>query len=237
MLQNSSKKILVSLTTWKTDWREIIKDLTKFEVTEIGFFPTWIPKAERRLIYEELKKSTVKSIPLVHMRTDMDRAEYDFLAEEYGAKVFNVHDMPEFLEFIKKNPDVASTIYVENGYTLEPLFFDILKLCGGLCIDLAHFEDFGTRQNIEGYNDLKAILRQKKIGMTHIGAIFEEPYWNDDDPPKLTHESHTMQSLSDLDYLKDHIELFAEYNAIELTNSIEEQLKVKEYIETNILGK
>lgn len=229
-------KILVSLTTWRTDWQRVIKDFEKFNVTEIGLFLTCADPDERKEIYQKLHKSSVKNIPLVHLRHDSERWEYDLLVKNFNAKVFNFHAMPDALRFLNNNSDIANTVHIENGYTLKPIFFELLEICGGLCLDLSHYEDFGKRQNLEGYDKLDETIKTYKIGMTHIPAVYNKPYFNEDDPPKFVSEGHTMKDMSNFDYLDKYKHLLAEYNAIELTNPIEEQLKVKEYIENKVLG-
>lgn len=230
------KKILLSLITWKSDWQASIRDFEKNNISEIALFLTGPELEERQRIYSALANSSIKSIPLVHLRHDMKRKECDILIEEFGAKVLNVHPMPQTLEFVKNNQDLSKNIYVENSFTVPPLFFEVLDNCGGICLDITHLEAFGYRQKAEGYDQFEEVLKTTKIGMTHLGAVLEKAYLNDDNPPREVHESHTMHDLSNFDYLKKFRHLFAEYNAIEVNNSIEEQLKIKKYIESVILG-
>ena len=54
-------------------------------------------------------------------------------------------------------------------------------------------------------------------------------------PEEKRFDFHVLESFSEMDYLKNYPqEYFPEYMAIELENSLAEQLKIKEYLETFI---
>jgi len=68
------------------------------------------------------------------------------------------------------------------------------------------------------------------VGVNHVSAVrkkvFRHPEFG------LVKSAHFLKSLSELDYLKNYpANFFAPLIAIELENSLEEQLKIKAYLE------
>lgn len=224
--------ILLGLTTiWGSDWREKIREINLLGISELALFPTVLGAEERKEFYDLLKQSHLKKTPFVHLRTDMQRWEVDFFIEYFGAEIFNIHPGAEAMQFLRENSDIKNLIYTENCLDMTD-YEETLKLSAGICLDISHFEDFALRQNTPGQERFRELLNKYPVGCTHLPAVRAEKY------EALTHgerfmvyESHTLSSLSEVDYIKNHKRFIGKYNAIELSNTLREQIKIKEYLE------
>lgn len=227
-------KILLGLTTTPgSDWREKIAEIEKFGIKELALFPTFLKMDERKELYSLLEKTRVKKIPHVHLRDDMEEWELDLFYEKYGSKLFNIHPNLAGLNFTK-NSKYKEIIFVENLFKLDDIYFEILNKCAGLCIDFSHWEDQGRILKHEGYEKMEGFIEKYKVGCCHISAVNEE--LNEIVDYQTGHkissgDNHMMSDFSELDYVKKYVEYLPEYVSIELENSFEKQLEVKEYLE------
>jgi hypothetical protein len=78
------------------------------------------------------------------------------------------------------------------------------------------------------------LVRDYTIGCCHVSAIKTSRL----NPHVWFHgyDCHYLKKMKEVDYLKKYIKFLPKYVSLELENSFEEQLKVKEYIENNILN-
>jgi hypothetical protein len=223
----TEKKILLGLTTTPdSDWRGKVREIDKFSIKEVALFLGPLKKNEREIIYGELKKTQLKSIPHVHARTDMDAAEFDYITEKYGTEVFNIHSLKDYP--LVKDIDFSKyykKIYLEN-VQIVPDEKEV-KMFGGLCIDFSHWEN-GKLTNWKAYENFGKLVKKYPIGCCHISAITDKlvkwPEWS-------TYDSHNFNKLEEFDYIKNFIDYLPNLISIELENSFEEQLKVKKYLE------
>src|SRR3989344_4383251 len=91
---------------------------------------------------------------------------------------------------------------------------------GGFCVDLAHFKAAIARGSEEAYY---IFTRKNKIkfACNHLSGFSSQK----------NRDLHTVTSLKDFDYLTSLPKwVFGEVIALEIDNSIEEQLKFKEYL-------
>jgi hypothetical protein len=238
--------ILPGITTsGGNNWRAQVGLVEQFDVRQVALFPTTLGEIEEREeFYRWLEeRHHWLTCPAVHLRDDMERWEYEELLA-FGAAVFNLHATSRALRFLEENPDIAETIFVENGYSLDEIYFEMLDLCGGACVDLAHLEDFGFRQHNDGYSRLIEELPEIEVGMTHIAAVWDEPHetpCGNGVGTEIAYEEHFVRDYpKDLEYLRrPEIAAVAKrcrYNCVELNNSIGEQLTFIEHIEQNIIG-
>lgn len=225
--------ILPAITTTKgSDWREKIKEAEGLKIKEICFFLTCLNLDQRKEFYELVKKTSIKEAPFVHLRTDMEPWELDYLVENYKTKVFNIHTQSEF-PLVYDYSKYKKQIYVENIY--EPFDEKELKKFGGICLDFTHFEnDRLTDEKKFRYNT--EILKKYPIGCNHISAIKPEPQLDDYDKT-MRYDKHFFKNLSEFDYLKKYPQkYFSNFIALELENSLEDQLLVRKFIEQNIIS-
>lgn len=117
---------------------------------------------------------------------------------------------------------------------LSELYFEMLESCSGTCIDFSHWKDAALSLGEKGNGKMEKIAKKYKIGCCHISAVSDK-IRNEIDcitgQNFLCCSAHWMDKLSQLDYIKDYVQYLPEYVSIELENSFEKQLEVKEYLE------
>lgn len=213
-------KIYPTITTiYEGEWKNKIKEVNELGIEEICVFPTNIEKEERKELYKSIKESSIKKVPFVHLRSDMDIDELDFFVNEFGTEVFNIHSGNKY-PLIHDYSKYKDIIFVENHYGKTDE--DLVNKFAGVCIDLAHLENT-RRTSKENFEYNKDLIERHRIGCVHISAIREEER-------EGRYDSHTFKQLSEFDYVLDHKEYLRGICAIELENSIREQLKVIDYL-------
>lgn len=222
------KKILLGLTTTPgSDWREKIEEINKFNIEEIALFPTYLKLPDRKILYNLLDKSKVKSIPHVHIREDFEIEEIDYLVKKYNVKVFNIHCDQKGLDAFNKCKKYQKLSYFENQRIDNPDVFErYLGLSGGICVDFSHLDDniFTSKRNVKFINEW---MKKYPIGCCHVSAIRRILFWS--------HSYHKFKKLSDLDYIIKYKEYLPELISLELENSFEEQIKAREYLKSKSL--
>jgi len=225
----SNRKIFVSITTTKnSNWREKIREINKFKIEEIALFPTCLPEEERKALYGQLEKSIVKNIPVVHLRSDMNPAEVAYLKKKYKTKVFNIHTEAEYP--LKHNLlKYRKVIYVENVF--RGFDEDMLKKYAGICLDFAHLEN-DRLVNEERFFKIVREIEKFNIGMNHLSGIKKGGQGSRINEAGETRiDNHFLKNLSEMDYLKSYpSRYFSSFLAIELANSIKDQIEVRDYL-------
>ena len=228
-------KFIPSITTTKgSDWKDKLREIEGLKIEEIAFFPTCLTKEQRKNFYEALKQSPIKRIPFVHLRDDMDVSELEFLVNNYDTRIFNTHSEREYpidKEWLVKYREL---ICIENTLG-SPLDEEEVKRYGGICLDFAHLEN-QRLLNSESYEKNVAVLSKFPIKCNHVSAIKKDFSSIDQKKRELRYDSHHMDNLSELDYLKNYpVQYFSDFCAIELDNKISEQLEAIEHI-NNFMG-
>ncbi len=221
----ANKKILLGLTTTPdSDWREKIREIDRFGLTEVALFPTYLKTAERKELYNLLEKTGLKNIPHVHARgEDMDLAEMDYLCQKYKTQVFNVHSIQDY----PINFDYSKyKIFLENTNSIPTE--EELKKYTGLCIDFAHWEN-GLKTKNKAYDNFKELVEKYSVGCCHVSAFSENLFPYSYCPP--SYDKHVMENINEMDYIKKYLQYLPDIISIELANSFAQQLKVKEYLE------
>lgn len=211
----------------KNGAKEKLKEANELGLTEIAFFPTEMTFQQRRNFYKHLEKSSIKKIPCLHLRSDMKKKEINWLIKTYRIKFLNIHSRSSIYPFECDLSFCKNKVYVENSST--PLAFEEVVQLAGVCLDFAHLEN-NRRLKPDWYQKNQAVIKKTKIGWGHLSAIKTKTY-SCPETGKLTHESHHFSSLSEFDYLKRYVSILPSVLALELENSLKEQLQAKEYIE------
>ncbi|PIU78907.1 MAG: hypothetical protein COZ28_03175 [Candidatus Moranbacteria bacterium CG_4_10_14_3_um_filter_44_15] len=235
------RKVLLGLTTtFGSDWRAKIKEIDKLKIQEIALFPTCLGEKNRKELYALLEKTSLLKILFIHLRDDMQESEIDYLVNKFGAECFNLHPEEKAYQFVLRSK-YRDRIYIENLYsTKHRLFFnkEIFQKynIAGVCLDFSHL---AAEEKVypDYYPEKLEIIKNTKIGCNHLSVCYPkkkfEPTIN-----SYTYDSHYMEKLSNLDYLKNYpISFFSNMLAIELENSFKEQLEAKKYIEELIRRK
>jgi len=219
-------KFLPAVTTTRgSDWRKKIKEIKNLHLKEVSIFPTCLNEKERKELYQLIKKSNLKKIPFVHLRSDMKVEELDYLVRNWETKIFNIHTQKEY-PLIYDYSKYKDIIYIENVY--HPFEKKELKEFAGICLDFSHLENDRLLSS-EKFKHNSKMLEIYPIGCNHISAIKKTTHI--DEFGYVRYGSHYLNDFSELDYLKKYpLRYFSSFCAIELENNILEQLKVIEYI-------
>lgn len=208
-----------------TSWQDKIKETKELDLQKVALFPTCLKKEQRREMYDLLEKSGLKEIPFIHIRTDMSHEELDYLIKKYNTKILNVHPQRQhsvLYDYSKYN----SILYLENGADSH-FDSDELKQYAGICLDVSHLEG-ERRLHKKQFLKTTKFLKKNPIGCNHVSVIKKMPYTDDGE---LIYDSHYFEDLSEFDYLKSYPEeYFSDFIAMELENSLKEQLKAIDYI-------
>ncbi|MFP4432191.1 MAG: hypothetical protein ACLFPV_13145 [Spirochaetaceae bacterium] len=222
--------ILPGLTSTEKDRiPDFLRALRTSGVRQIALFPTVLEKPEREALYGDLEGIPDLRIPHVHLRTDCDQNEMDYLVCTFGTEVFNIHPRKSVHAFGPVPRRFAGSVYVEN--TQDPPEDTELADLGGICIDYSHLESARRLGWADYVQTVEAQLRRFPIGCCHIAAIREgDPNaWNGGP------DHHNFKELSDFDYLAGYTwALPPRWLSLELENPLEEQLEAIAYLRTQI---
>jgi len=132
-----TKKVYVSLTGYDyATFERKFKELKKFKITECCVFLSALSHRHHKYVFENLLKSDIKYIPLVHINDETTKAEIEFFKKNFKTKYFNIHGRS--LNDLIKYGEYVENILLETHPEVE--FNEVLFLkTGGFCIDVAHF--------------------------------------------------------------------------------------------------
>ena len=228
------KNFLLGLTTISPDqWKNKIKEIDELKIKEIALFPTCLDLGQRKELYQLLEKTKLEKTPHVHLRHDSESWELDYLVDKYKTEAFNVHPDENIREFLDQNQKYKNIIYVEN-LLMDDNFEEIVKYCGGICLDISHWEDHGRLSKRPGYEKLPGLIKKYKIGCNHISAVnkktslYRDSFYNRD---FYNFSNHRLAELNEVDYVKNYKAYLSDIISLELENSFSRQLEVKEYLE------
>jgi len=216
--------IYPSIVTTDGNHFKKLEEATKLGLEEVCFFATQLSLEERKNFYELLERTKIRRIPLVHIRQDFEIWELAYLSKTFSVETFNCHSSQQY-PFKNDISAFREKIYIENAGV--PLYGEEVKEYAGVCVDFCHLEGefFLDRQRFE--NDLK-IIETYPLGCGHISA-FRKSSLKD----YVSHKSdnlHILEDLADVDYLEKYQKYFPPIMALELENSLEEQLKIIDYL-------
>jgi len=226
-------QILPTITTiTPRAWREKLVEVKKFKLKEVCLFLTCLDKREREELYALLKNTSVEKIPFVHLRSDMSPEELAFLIEDYQTKIFNTHTKREYVPLYDYGK-YKKFIYIENVY--QPFDEAEVKEFGGVCLDLSHLESDRLLRP-DSYRHVIEFLKKYPPVCSHVAAVSKKPILDENGYQR--YGTHHLKDLSELDYLERYpLDYFGSMVAVELENTIEEQLKAQEYISVLIKNK
>ncbi len=201
------------------DWQSKLEEINKLKLKEVAVFLGHFNKKERDHLYKSLIKSSIEKIPLVHLRNDTDKKDMEFFIKNYGTKYFNIHE--KGFDILDQWNPYWDRLYLEMNYDNQVDENVKVENIGGFCIDLSHFKASIDRDTKEA----KYIFSRKdkiKFSCNHLNGY----------DPISRKDKHTITDLKDFDYLTTLPKLvFSEVIALEVFNSIREQLEFKKYLE------
>lgn len=212
------KRILLGITGEKNDWEEKMNDISKLGISKAALFLEKFDQGQRKKIYRALLDSTLKNIPLCHIRNDMEIEELVFMEAKFKTKYFTVHESS--FSFIQKWKGFEKKLFLEMNYDDSVPRKVVIERLGGFCIDLSHFKV--AQKNFS--RDFEYVYYKKaaaKFSCNHLNGY----------NAKKNSDMHTIKSQKDFDYLKTLPRfLFGKVMAIEVENGIMEQMKFKNYL-------
>lgn len=216
--KNFSNKICLSVTGPYNECQSKLEEINRLKIKTAAVFLSYLFKKQRDNLYSLLLKSSLQSIPFVHLRGDTDKKDIKFFAENFGTKYFNIHEA-EF-KILDKWKGLWNRLYLEMDYDSEiPKNVKAQKI-GGFCVDLSHFKAALALGSDEAYY----IFTKKhdiKIACNHLNGY----------SPANVCDLHTIASLKDFDYLTTLPKyVFGDVIALEVRNSIKEQIQFKKYL-------
>ncbi|MFA6526129.1 MAG: hypothetical protein WCT26_01800 [Candidatus Buchananbacteria bacterium] len=219
--------ILPSITTTHhAFWREKITEAKKLGLTEAALFVSAISLEERQELYARLKETKIKSIPFVHLRSDMELDEIQYLIDNYGVKAMNIHSKKEF-PLAHNLTSLKDVIYMEN--TTEHIA-DEVPNWAGICFDVSHHESKRLKGEMF-YDEIQDLLEKYPIGAWHLNSIKPQAIPSHHGK-SITYSWHSFENLSELDYCVRYKKLLPQHViALELENPLSEQLRAKDYVE------
>lgn len=223
--------ILPGLTsTRKETIAPFIEDLGRRKITALALFPTCLNPVERQNLYDDLEKIPGLTVPHVHIRSDFDEGELEFLADRFSTEVFNAHPAASAYP-LRGFPDrFRNRLFLENVESIPGV--QELEDCGGLCLDYSHWQS-ARLLNWPGYGNLETLVQRFPIGCCHLSAV-RPGEWN---WCRTGWDHHFFRQLADLDYLAGYkAHLPRRWLSLELENSLADQLEARTYLEHLLLG-
>lgn len=212
--------IFPTITTCPSfSWRHKLLEVQRLGLTEISVFPTFITLAERKKLYAELDKSSIKWVPHVHVRSDFEVWEFEFFWKRFKTRSFNHHEN-YYRDALRWRPYMKN-LYIEFNYDNMLAHKTDLSFTSGLCVDLAHLWSAKALGRIE-FEIQDKYASKHGVGCNHLNGF----------TPHFKRDMHYVSDKHSFDYLKEiPKKFFGKIISLELNNSIEKQLEYKKYIE------
>ncbi len=224
-------EILPGLTSTKSNGIPLFLDaMRSLSIKRIALFPTCLTPAQRRDLYTKLESFDGLTIPHVHLRSDADEHELEYLSGRFGTEAFNIHPRASEHPFPPLPARFARRIFIENT-NIAPEH-DEVRACGGLCPDFSHWENARLMGRIGHTRQMDSLVQLFNSGCCHLSAV--RPGKPNDYNGEWDHHEYAM--LQDFSYLaryKAYMPL--RWASLELQNSLEEQLAAADYI-NRLLG-
>jgi hypothetical protein len=221
------RQLLVTITTVSSDWRDKINEVNNLGLTKVALFLTGLAyqKIPKKTFFDLIDNSCIKEVPFAHICETTSPEDIEFLKRRFNTRIFNHHSESEFpLEYDLSK--YKKEIYLETlfKYSLKE---DEVKKFAGICIDVSHME-IAKVKNLKVFEENSKIIEKFKVGCNHISAYKENAI---EKASKIKKSSHYFTELSQFDYLlKYPNHYYSNMMALELENTIEDQLKAKEYV-------
>ncbi len=218
MVKIHNKDILFGITGKDNEWEKKLSDLNNLHVETAALFLERFGETQRKKIYLALLQSSLKNIPLCHIKNDMEVEELVFLEAKFKTEYFTVHESS--FSFLPKWPGFEKKIFLEMDYNNSiSKRVDVEKI-GGFCIDLAHFKAAMTCFAKEF--DYTYFRKEKNLFLcNHLNGYDEEK----------NKDIHEIKNLEEFDYLKTLPDfVFSKVIALEVENGITEQIEFKNYL-------
>lgn len=213
------------------NWQAKFESLATLQVTELGLFLLGVPLATRREIYRRLEKSSVVKIPYVQLPLDADDSEIEYIVQKYKTSIFSLPPIAESYTIASRRASAPQTIVIQNpSPDIKNSEFNEEALArpgvAGICLDTATLE--ADR------------LHRPKLYQTNLFALDHHPVLCSLISPvshsllsRFTGNPSRLTNLNSLRYLHNIVPKYLATTLIlKLDNFFDEQLEVKQYLET-----
>ena len=220
------KKLIVSITgRKKKDWLDKLKEIDRYKIKEVALFMQLFPPSQKKGLLKALKNSSIKKIPLVHIREDTTKKEIDFLTKHFSSRYFTIHEYL-FNRLTNWRGDYQK-LYLEMSTDDRVAPYVQVEKIGGFCIDLAHYKKQAVWQT-KDYVYIVEHLQNIDCSCNHLSGYSY----------KTNLDLHTVTSVRDFDYIYQlpH-NLFGKVIALEIFNPIREQIKYQKLLKKSIKKK
>ncbi len=225
-------KILPSITTTGVaNWQENIDQVASLGINEVALFVSFAQEIERKEIYKKLEKIPDLQIPFCHIRSDMPKSELLYLKQKFNTDLFNIHTLKSHpLEY--EYGELKKSILIENH--AHPVFSEQeITEFGGICLDLAHLEN-ARLESSEAFEKTVRLIEKFSVRANHLSAISFTPVRIENE--EFRFDEHLDHNFREFDYILRYPDnYFGKYIILELENSINFQLKIRDYL-TKILS-
>ncbi|MFA5051920.1 MAG: hypothetical protein WC544_02550 [Patescibacteria group bacterium] len=219
------KKLLISVTGHtRHDWKNKLREISKYHLKEIALFLEAFPPKERTGLLPALEASEVQAIPLVHLRDDTSREEIKMLKKRFKTKFFTIHESHFSKKILSRWRGFHKYLCLEMNADNSVASSVHVDAIGGFCIDCAHFKIEVSKQDDE-YRYIIEHLKKSPAICNHISGY---SYARNKD----VHTPHQIRNFNYLTTLPKS--LFGRILAIEIYNSITDQLTYAQYIKKNL---
>lgn len=219
-------EILLGLTTTPaSDWRKKVEEMKRFGIKRIALFPTFLKIHQRKELYALLDNIKGLVIPHVHLREqDMEKWEMEWF-ESHGAKAYNIHAFRKSKNKVLK--PYRKKIFLEN-HPFKSIPLHNFEVSPGICLDFQHWQ-FAKKLKPSVAKKTQVFADEREIGCCHVSPFpkFRNSLW------RLMRGvgGHYMISMDEMDYVGQYKQYLPKYISLEMENSFEQQLKVKEHLE------
>jgi len=196
-----------------------IREISRRKITHAALFLTQVDKTERRLVYQALLESTIKKIPLVHLRNDMSLEEILLLEKNFHPAYYNIHE--NAFRYLHKWPGFKKKLLLELAGQAKRNPAAQVEAIGGFCVDLAHYKMAEVSQSEQLRYLLAKKKNQKLFVFNHLNGY--NPKNN-----KCLHRPRFHRDFIYLEALPKFV--FGRLISLEMENPIREQIKWRQHI-------
>jgi len=204
---------------------EKLEEAQKLKIKKLCVFFSPLIQEKRKVFYKALEKSIIKEIPFAHIRGDFTKEEIIYLKKNFNTRLFNFHSDNQHKIFYDYG-DLKKEIYIEN--TMTKFNESEITDYAGICLDVSHLENDRLTNNGR-YLYFKNLLKKMNCACGHASALKKDINYCEVAEEKRF-DKHFFEKLSDFDYLVKYKKILPQVIALEVENTLSQQLKAIEYI-------
>ncbi len=218
-------KFYPTITTLSNSHFDKIVEAENLDLKKLCVFFTKLDPEERKIFFKELDKSNIQEIPFAHIRGDFREDEINFLKKRFKTKYFNIHSEEQHPILYDYGP-LKKQIFIEN--TMYKFRDNEINDYAGMCLDVSHLENDRLTKSW-AYPYFSELLKSMGSKCGHASAIGKYREYCPVAESKR-YDNHFFKNNQDFDYLLRYKNILPEIVALEVENSLEEQVEAIKYI-------